>query len=168
MESWESSNRRTMAGGWVDPGELPRGPSGRPLCRWCQLEVPKGRRTFCSEFCVNEWRMRTSPGYLRELVFERDHGVCAACGVDTEAELRRLKRSRGANRKVLLGHWGLDRLWRRSLWDADHILPVAEGGGECDLDNIRTLCLKCHHQATVELRKRLNHTPGRHQRAPGR
>jgi hypothetical protein len=41
------------------------------------------------------------------------------------------------------------------LWDADHILPVAEGGGECDLDNIRTLCLLCHRTATKELRARL-------------
>jgi hypothetical protein len=23
-------------------------------------------------------------------------------------------------------------------------VPVAEGGGECDLSNMRTLCLKCH------------------------
>jgi 5-methylcytosine-specific restriction endonuclease McrA len=44
---------------------------------------------------------------------------------------------------------------RRSLWDADHILPVAEGGGECDLENLRTLCLMCHREATAELRRRM-------------
>jgi hypothetical protein len=33
-------------------------------------------------------------------------------------------------------------------------VPVVEGGGECDLENIRTLCLKCHRVATLELRKR--------------
>ena len=43
------------------------------------------------------------------------------------------------------------RMTRRSLWDADHILPVAEGGGECDLENIRTLCLICHRRVTQEL-----------------
>jgi hypothetical protein len=32
---------------------------------------------------------------------------------------------------------------------------VAEGGGECDLENIRTLCLRCHRTATLELRERL-------------
>ncbi|MGI4757517.1 MAG: helix-turn-helix domain-containing protein, partial [Janthinobacterium lividum] len=37
---------------------------------------------------------------------------------------------------------------RRSLWDADHILPVAEGSGQCDLDNLRTLCVACHREAT--------------------
>jgi hypothetical protein len=46
---------------------------------------------------------------------------------------------------------------RRSLWDADHIRPVAEGGGQCDLDNLRTLCLLCHREATSRLRLRLSH-----------
>jgi 5-methylcytosine-specific restriction endonuclease McrA len=31
---------------------------------------------------------------------------------------------------------------------------VVEGGGECDLANMRTLCLKCHKLATAELRRR--------------
>ena len=44
---------------------------------------------------------------------------------------------------------------RKSLWDADHILPVTEGGGECDLDNIRTLCLRCHRVVTAQLRERI-------------
>jgi 5-methylcytosine-specific restriction endonuclease McrA len=36
---------------------------------------------------------------------------------------------------------------------------VVEGGGECDLENIRTLCLKCHRAATAQLRaKRANST----------
>jgi 5-methylcytosine-specific restriction endonuclease McrA len=43
---------------------------------------------------------------------------------------------------------------RKSLWDADHIVPVSEGGGECDLSNMRTLCLKCHRAHTAELRER--------------
>jgi len=51
--------------------------------------------------------------------------------------------------------WGLKRHSRKSLWDADHIQPVAEGGGECDLENIRTLCLRCHRTVTLELRERL-------------
>ena len=149
------SRRRTMQGGWVDAGNLPKGPNGRNLCRWCELEVPKGRRTFCSEYCVNEWRLRTDPGYLREQVLDRDQGVCAQCGIDTEAEFRRIKRSRGGRRKALLVEWGLKDFWRKSLWDADHIVPVVEGGGECELENIRTLCLKCHREATTRLRERL-------------
>jgi 5-methylcytosine-specific restriction enzyme A len=119
------------------------------------MEVPRGRFTFCSHYCVHEWKLRTQPAYLREQVFERDGGICARCGVDTIAASRQLRYSRGARRAALLAHWGLKRRTRKSLWDADHILPVSEGGGECDLDNIRTLCLRCHRQATMDLRARM-------------
>jgi 5-methylcytosine-specific restriction endonuclease McrA len=111
--------------------------------------------TFCSDWCVHEWRLRTDPGYLREQVFERDGGICAVCGLNTAAEWQRLKRLRAAKKVGLLRDWGLKSLKRSSLWDADHIVPVAEGGGECDLSNIRTLCLKCHRKVTAELRERL-------------
>lgn len=146
---------RVMRGGWVDRKAIPRGPNGRGLCRWCSLEVPKRRFTFCSDFCVHEWKLRTQPAYLREQVFLRDKGLCADCGVDAVAEARRLRFSRGARRAELLAHWGLKARTRKSLWDADHIVPVAEGGGECDLNNIRTLCLRCHRGATMRLRERL-------------
>ena len=143
-----------MRGGWVDRKKIPRGPNGRGLCRWCSLEVPPRRFTFCSEFCVHEWKLRTQPGYVRVKVLERDRGICSGCGVDTLAAGRALRYSRGDRRRELLAHWGLRSRTRRSLWDADHILPVAEGGGECDLDNIRTLCLRCHRAATLEFRRR--------------
>lgn len=149
------STQRTMPGGWVDRSALPKGENGRGLCRWCGLEVPPRRFTFCSEYCVHEWRLRTDPGYLREQVFLRDKGICALCHIDTVKEMRSLKRSRGSRRLELLASWGLKKVSRRTLWDADHIVAVAEGGGECDLENIRTLCLRCHRLSTLELRTRL-------------
>ena len=143
-----------MPGGWADRKNLPKGDNGRVLCRWCNLEVPKSRRTFCSDWCVEEWRLRTNPGYLREKVLERDRGVCAGCGVDCLATWRHLKRLRGPARVRAFLDWGISPGRRKSLWDADHIVPVVEGGGECDLSNLRTMCLKCHRAATAELRKR--------------
>lgn len=148
-----------MPGGFADPDLLEKGPDGRNLCRWCNLQVPPRRVTFCSEWCVNEWRLRTQPGYLRQQVFERDRGVCAACGTDCEAEMRRLKARRGSKRDEAWAAWGLRPWQRRSLWDADHIVPVVEGGGECDLANIRTLCLRCHREATAALRQRRRGRP---------
>lgn len=148
------STTRAMKGGYADPRELPKGENGRTLCRWCNLEVPKRRRTFCSDWCVNEWRLRTDPGYVRECVFARDRGICALCGRDTVKDWARIRRLRGARRKAALAEWGLRRMSRSSLWDADHIVPVSEGGGECDLSNLRTLCLKCHRAVTQELRRR--------------
>jgi 5-methylcytosine-specific restriction protein A len=129
------------------------GQNGRYLCRWCNLEVPPGRLTFCSDWCVEEWKLRSDPGHLREPVFQRDRGICATCGIDCVAELRHVKKLRGAARAKVGREWGLPG--RKTLWDADHIVAVAEGGGECDLSNMRTLCLKCHRARTTELRERL-------------
>jgi 5-methylcytosine-specific restriction enzyme A len=143
------STRRAMAGGWV--GRENAGPAQK-ACRWCGGAVPRRRFTFCCPACVHQWRLRTDPGYLREQVFTRDRGVCARCGMDTEA-LRKDKRKLDfAARREFEKEWGR----RRYLWDADHIIPVAEGGGECDLSNMRTLCLKCHRAVTTELRRRLH------------
>lgn len=37
----------------------------------------------------------------------------------------------------------------KSWWEADHILPVAEGGGGCGLENYQTLCLWCHKEKSA-------------------
>jgi 5-methylcytosine-specific restriction protein A len=132
-----------MRGGWVRRQRQP--------CRWCGGAVSGRRITFCSDACVDQWKLRTDPGYLRTRVFERDGGVCAACGLDTEALRKNKRKLDYAARRQFEKEWGV----RRHLWDADHILPVAEGGGQCDLSNMRTLCLKCHRDATAALRKRL-------------
>lgn len=169
-----STNRYMTSAGWINPNELPKGPNGRALCRWCGKEVPKGRRTFCSNDCVHEHKLRTSASYLREHVFQRDKGVCAVCGVDCD-KIERVFRS--LVKKAQLKRWkwpdtilqnperygALDIFrqefpWFRphlSAWAADHIVPVIEGGGECGIENIRTLCLGCHNEATRELRGRL-------------
>ena len=149
------STQRAMRGGRVRAASLPKSAEGRTLCRWCGLEIPKQRRSFCSQDCVHQWRLRSSPTYLRSAVLKRDRGICARCTVDTLAAWAMLRRSRGARRQQLLAVWGWKSVQRRSLWDADHVLPVAEGGGECDLDNLRTLCVHCHRVVTNELRARL-------------
>lgn len=146
-----AESRRAMG------GKPEVGPHGKALCRWCLMEIlAKRRRTFCSDFCVHQWRLRSDPGYLRDQVFARDGGTCALCGTDTVVAYGELKRSRGRAREEALEVWGMKSVAaRRSLWDADHIRPVAEGGGQCDLENLRTLCLPCHREVTADLRRRL-------------
>jgi len=148
---------RKLPGGRARRGDLPVGPNGLPLCRWCDLEIlARRRRTFCSDYCVHQWKLRTDPGYLRDQVFARDRGRCAVCQIDTVAAYAALKRARGAARAAGLRLYGMKSIAsRRSLWDADHTLAVAEGGGQCELDNLRTLCLLCHRDATLQLRARL-------------
>ena len=111
------------------------------------------RRTFCSEECVHEWRLRSSTSYLRECILARDRGICALCGIDTIALRRRILRLPFGRRVIEMRTLGIVR-GRKSWWEADHILAVVEGGDSC-LDNIRTLCIPCHRGVTAALRARL-------------
>src|SRR5260370_24908898 len=148
---------RSSPGGRATRRWLWAGPIKLPPCRWLDLVISaKLCRTFCRDYCVHQWRLRADPGYLRDQVFARDHGICAVCHIDTIAAYNALKRARGPARKAGLHLYGMKSITtRRSLWDADHIRPVAEGGGQCDLDNLRTLFLLCHREATAQLRQRL-------------
>ena len=39
-------------------------------------------------------------------------------------------------------------------WHADHKVAVRDGGGECGLDNLTTLCVLCHQQRHKDDHKR--------------
>ena len=176
-----TTNRVNPKSGWCNPTALPRGPNGRALCRECGKEVPERRKTFCSSTCVESWKIRSQPGYVRHLLYQRDAGVCALCGVSCKLLVRELERlddyfqdhpyknGRGydyegyilRNQPLMArleelrisAHRYLHRR-REGIWDADHITPVVEGGGECGLDNFRTLCCKCHRGETTKLAAR--------------
>lgn len=60
--------------------------------------------------------------------------------------------------KEVMGKHGFNLHTRRhklSGWEADHIVPVAKGGGQCGLDNYRTLCTPCHKRVTAQLKREL-------------
>jgi 5-methylcytosine-specific restriction protein A len=117
------------------------------------------RRTFCSDACVHQWRLRSSTTYLRQCVLKRDRGICALCGIDMVTMRRRVMKlplaARMKKLRDLTGH-GLIGHTRKSWWEADHILPVVEGG-DSNLENLRTLCHPCHRGVTTELRLRRKH-----------
>jgi hypothetical protein len=108
---------------------------------------------------VEAWRIKTDPAFLRTLVGKRDRGRCSSCGLrcrDLEKSLKLLRQ--------VLARLGQSRVYgslrkalkvknRHSLWDADHIRPVVEGGGECGLENMQTLCLWCHRDKTAAGRR---------------
>lgn len=149
-------------------------------CRWCKGPVPKGRKSWCSEACVQAAWIQLSPGFARAQVEKRDKGVCADCRFDAHQAARVLHRLRfGGSAVVSKVDYGVQReredavtwlvnLWTQPkrphagrvwtlphLWEADHIVPVVEGGGACDLSNYRTLCVPCHRRVTKELRGRM-------------
>ncbi len=126
-------------------------------CRQCTGPVPPPRRTFCTDECVHEWKLRSDGSYLREHTYRRDLGRCNECKVDTrlqKIQLEDLLKRCGGDQKApeyvaLLKSLSLTASEaRKSLWQADHVRPVAHGGGECGLSNIQTLCTKCHKKKT--------------------
>lgn len=115
------------------------GSNGRMACLECNGNITdKQRSTFCSKVCSDGFYIKSQPNHARLRVFERDKGICSKCGKDVFEGTGRRPRSRGTG----------------DLWQADHIIPVVEGGGECTLDNFRTLCTACHREETAELAKR--------------
>lgn len=155
------------------------GPNGFYLCRWCGEECENKRRTFCRRGdCVTQFTMRTGGGYMRSLVYRRDKGVCQKCGFDTEKaknELRRFDVNWKWNQGLTMREWmiytrvmnekgkqaaekyiamGFPSHRSDHWWEAEHIIPVVEGGGCCGLDNMTTLCLPCHRASTKALAQR--------------
>lgn len=137
---------------------------GKPLCRKCGGGLSGRRTSWCSDKCVQEALIICDPNFARNHVGRRDHGVCANCCKDTE----HLESLFIKWRKRIFALWGRDkareweRRWQkkgwpglyRSWWEADHIVPVIEGGGGCGLDNYRTLCVPCHKKETADLARR--------------
>lgn len=146
-------------------------PDGKPACRRCAGPLPKGRRTFCSDLCVSDALIRCQPATARQWVHMRDKGVCAACGLDTEALFKAYKaaqwearassaflhaESTMQSRRELLSvidsrMTALGFRTDQSAWEMEHILPVVEGGSHCGLSGLETLCRPCHLESTKAL-----------------
>jgi len=163
--------------GWAtEPGEVDDN-----LCGWCQAPIPDGasNQRFCSSSCQEKLAVTHASGAARMQVFAEERGVCRLCALDAHALFERVKGMEPPERYQEYLRVGIKarqvqaKLTRKAqpntkatkamlqnpsegmLWQADHIVPVAEGGGECDLSNLRTLCTTCHAQETKRLRGRL-------------
>lgn len=135
---------------------ITRNEYGFPKCRWCGGSVRPPNRTMCSPLCVHEIKLRTSANYLRKEVYKRDKGICSGCGIDTK-EIAKIARNikNKSHKKQFLKQYNINstrKIWKYKngggLWDADHIIGVRNGGGQCSLDNIQTMCISCHKTKT--------------------
>lgn len=189
---------------------------GRKLCHCgCGRPVTPPRRTSHSMACVNDWKARNDPQTIARLVLERDRGICAHCGLDTEAARQsviggcpflppdpfEIADALGHQHQFQFPDGKTHRFWydtklkpdvqaaweiadyfynrelraiyeqnqielrdeyarrgftdsSRRWWEADHIVPVVEGGGGCGPEGYRTLCLPCHRIETAKLAAR--------------
>ena len=125
----------------------------------------------------------------RDAIFQRDKGVCALCGVDTQtlalwlANLPRVTAyawtmaHTGIRDRFVVGGQGhvlgrhhqraltlLGRLWGVRLGLGARLFEIDHvtpiaEGGSDDAGNLRTLCRKCHHRETAALKGRLARRP---------
>ena len=141
----------------------PKDEQGNPLCRWCLVPVVAPRLSWCSDKCVLDYKDRYDGTHQRKQVFKRDRGICVVCTVDTKRVARAvmaLKGDRAAQGRMLVDHGfrATDLRFKRRglspLWQADHTVPVVEGGGGAHFSELRTLCLICHRAETARLMAR--------------
>ncbi|XP_024542351.1 DNA annealing helicase and endonuclease ZRANB3 [Selaginella moellendorffii] len=142
-----------------------------PLCKLCHRPCTRQdsrepttlEDLFCKSDCFEEYMTKTSSHFMREKLFRLERGVCVTCNLDCHAlvecirnldvNLRSayiLKKAPAfGTHETLLQNLVEDPI-EGNAWHADHIVPVFAGGGECDLENMRTLCVVCHAQVTSE------------------
>lgn len=137
---------------------------GKPLCRGCGGEVPKGRQSWCSNKCYQTH----CPQMVNHAVKLRDKGICQICFNDI-SELHK----EWYIKKPKLESWNpsVDRfVWQQRTarfyemfkeWkkyhpepfpEYDHIIPYSRGG-KTILENMRTLCTPCHKKVTAKFSK---------------
>lgn len=135
-------------------------------CAYCGVPIVGRRKKWCGKTCgyqafTEVMARRGNSKALRELALERDNGICAKCGVDSLKLYRILSAAEGVaywddarlhpNRphfillKDLVQKLGYGLV--QTLWQADHIIEVRHGGSH-EMDNIQTLCIKCHKLKT--------------------
>eukprot|EP00051_Salpingoeca_urceolata_P018895 m.269365 g.269365 ORF g.269365 m.269365 type:complete len:1204 (+) comp19302_c0_seq2:210-3821(+) len=161
---------------WVQPATTPGSPTKQAqaptVVKNPTKSAAKGTKgqqratapSFCSHECWEQYSVQAGVGVRRRLL-ELEKGICQLCGLDAHTLYKRVKalptvalrlehlRSTRKFRK-----WPPQRLQKLAespkeglFWQGDHIVPVSEGGGECQLDNYRTLCTPCHEGETAKL-----------------
>ncbi|KAI8543265.1 hypothetical protein RHMOL_Rhmol08G0203500 [Rhododendron molle] len=144
--------------------------TGEPLCKLCQTpckgenaETPEFLEDlFCNLSCYEEYRFRTSNRFIRQELFHIERGICTNCQLDCHKLVEHLKPLSNAKRQKYIEKVAPKLARRKKLlnklvqdpsegnsWHADHIVPVYQGGGECRLENMRTLCVVCHADVTA-------------------
>lgn len=131
--------------------------------------VPRWTSASRRAFEVKKYEYREHP-HIHTRIFQRDRGVCLKCGLST-LELsvaifyvkNKLKDPASSwslaqsefcweaaffSFKRILGRRA--SRWPGLLWEIDRIIPKEQGGTD-DFDNLRTLCLECHHVETNRL-----------------
>jgi HNH endonuclease len=144
-------------------------------CAWCSSDLTQAQRiakaVYCSQECAETGRLRRggwASTAIRSAMFALEGGVCQKCNINAHAfyeqitalePAERLNRYQSAKWRMPASNKAYQSMVNEpkegDFWQVDHKVAVAEGGGNCGLENLRTLCVPCHRDETEKLRVRL-------------
>ena len=112
-------------------------------CPMCGLPKKDWKRridwTCCSTDCTTKYSEHILVWqYWKLKSFKRDNFTCVKCGEKPTQE-----------------DWHKKVIPDTSKLVGDHVIPIAIGGEEYELDNVQTLCIKCNKIKTKEDAKRI-------------
>jgi len=128
-----------------------------PTCNKLRQKYKTSNRTrnYCSNHTFWDMREFTNWPALREKVLNRDNYNCVKCGDEREeVEVTIIRRWAVNMREMIQGKEEKFRYEKKEFKEirnnliADHIIPIALGGDEWDMENIQTLCIKCNKKKT--------------------
>lgn len=142
----------------IELDAVERGPAGETVThRSTGGEVS----LFCTGSCRALFFAKRNAASLRSQLFELERGLCQRCGLDCHSAFHATLAARSDRRAAKLAEVApslaaigelaariVERPTEGMFWQADHVVPVFEGGGMCGLDNLQTLCTSCHRSKT--------------------
>lgn len=136
-----------------------------PVCG----QANKRQYRCCSPACTVEfWKTAFWSMQVREKIFARDNQTCQDCKRSNAPYLAWSKRAQEwspykagidererifTDNEVLYAKYHPDDPMPREpalKLEVDHIVPIALGGAEYDLNNMQTLCEECHKKKTAK------------------
>ncbi len=130
-----------------------------PTCNDLRQKYKTGNNTrnYCKKHTYLDMSEFTNWRELREKVLKRDNHTCVKCG-DNRKDVVTIIKSRQAvnwnewkpNEEFKLRYEIREREETVTNLIGDHIIPIALGGEEFDLNNVQTLCLKCNKIKTSQ------------------
>ena len=128
-------------------------------CAWCGAELPKRRRTWCSDRCANEFWSNHWWSLARAAAKRRDKYRCRRCSHEPPKRPTRRRYPVEAEYKAAMRTWRRAR--RTERVEVNHIVQAKGRHGSLScvhhLNNLETLCVRCHKSETsaqAKLRKK--------------
>jgi len=137
------------------------------LCGWCNIGiVKKSNAKYCSSNCRESAQMYCypqSPQTKAWIFINKQYCTCLKCGEIFEDDVDQIVNAKleynneNAERYGHIYGWKKDEpveYWQvgkkiGSLFDADHIVALCNGGRGIGLENMQVICKTCHHKKTA-------------------